>query len=83
MILRTDRSNESLSFRVDSVNDVPMLGADLDRVPRQESYVKGFKPYVMGCLPLSKGKTRLTMQAKSIAKDEVMNFWLLELRKRT
>lgn len=83
VILRTDRSNESLSFRVDSVNDVPMLGADLDRVPRQESYVKGFKPYVMGCLPLSKGKTRLTMQAKSIAKDEVMNFWLLELRKRT
>ena len=41
--------------------------------------MKGFKPYSMGEIHLEKGQTELLIQAKSISKEEVMNFWLLEL----
>lgn len=77
--LKTNCAGEHLVYRLTEVNDTPMLGADLDRVPRDESYVKGFKPYSMGEIHLEKGRKQLTLKAKSIAHEEVMNFWLLEL----
>lgn len=55
--------------------------SELDRVPREESYVKGFKPYSMGKIHLDQGRVGLTLQATSIANEEVMNFWLLELKR--
>lgn len=79
--LGTTRKDENLLYRLTEVNDTPMLGADLDRVPREESYVKGFKPYSMGKIHLDKGGVELTLQATSIANEEVMNFWLLELKR--
>lgn len=81
MELSTERPGECLVFRLDSLHDVPMLGADLDRVPRAESYVKGFMPCSVGKIRLSAGNTRLSLRAQSIARDEVMNFWLLELKR--
>lgn len=77
--LSTSPKGESLTYHLTEVNDTPMLGADLDRVPREESYVKGFKPFSMGKIHLEKGRAELTLQATSIANEEVMNFWLLEL----
>lgn len=79
--LRTDREGEKLLFALEQVNDRPMLGADLDRVPRQESYVKGFGPYPAGTIFLSKGATTLTLQAKTIHNEEAMNFWMLVLKR--
>lgn len=77
--LKTDRG-ESLRYRLGEVNDAPMQGADMDRVPRKsESYMKDFKPFSMGKIHLEKGKALLSLQAESIASEEVMNFWLLEL----
>lgn len=81
MELSTERPGERLVFRLDAVHDVPMLGAALDRIPRAESYVKGFMPYSVGKIRLSTGDTRLLLRVQSIACDEVMNFWLLELKK--
>lgn len=63
--LRTDRDAENLVFTLDQVNDQPMLGADLDRVLREESYVKGFAPCSVGTIPLSKGTATLSLQAKT------------------
>lgn len=80
VVLRNEQTSEMLTFCLTEVNDEPMLGADLDRVPRAESYVKGFKPYPVGKIHLSKGKANLVMQAKNIPGNEVMNFWLLELK---
>lgn len=72
--LRTDRDAENLVFTLDQVNDQPMLGADLDRVLREESYVKGFAPCSVGTIPLSKGTATLSLQAKTIRNEEAMNF---------
>ena len=79
--LRTDRDAENLVFTLDQVNDQPMLGADLDRVLREESYVKGFAPCSVGTIPLSKGTATLSLQAKTIRNEEAMNFWMLVLKR--
>ena len=79
--LRTDRDAENLVFTLDQVNDQPMLGADLDRVLREESYVKGFTPCSVGTIPLSKGTATLSLQAKTIRNEEAMNFWMLVLKR--
>lgn len=79
--LSTDRPGERLSFTLEQVNDQPMLGADLDRVPREESYVKGFAPCSVGTIPLSKGAATLSLQARTIRNEEAMNFWMLVLKR--
>ena len=79
--LRTDRDAENLVFTLDQVNDQPMLGADLDRVLREESYVKGFAPCSVGMISLSKGAATLSLQAKTIRNEEAMNFWMLVLKR--
>ena len=79
--LRTDRDAENLVFTLDQVNDQPMLGADLDRGLREESYVKGFAPCSVGTIPLSKGTATLSLQAKTIRNEEAMNFWMLVLKR--
>lgn len=79
--LRTDRDGENLTFTLDQANDQPMLGADLDRVPREESYVKGFRPCSVGTISLSEGPALLSLQATSIRNEEAMNFWMLVLKR--
>lgn len=79
--LGTNREGESLDFTLTEVNDQPMLGADLDRVPREESYVKGFHPCSVGLIPLSKGTATLALQAQTIRNEEAMNFWMLVLKR--
>ncbi|KGI61326.1 hypothetical protein [Prevotella sp. S7 MS 2] len=66
---------------LNQVNDQPMLGADLDRVPREESYTKGFAPCFVGKINLSKGATTLSLHTKKIKNEEAMNFWMLELKR--
>lgn len=81
-VLSTDRDGERLRFSLDQANDQPMVGADLDRVPREESYVKGFRPYSAGTIRLAEGQTTLSLQAKMIPNDEAMDFWMLVLKRQ-
>ena len=53
----------------------------MDRVLREESYVKGFAPCSVGTIPLSKGTATLSLQAKTIRNEEAMNFWMLVLKR--
>ncbi len=71
----------TLQTQLDVVNDTPMLGADLDRVPRQESYVKGFAPFSLGNIELKKGKTNIVLKADKIANEEVMNMYMLVFKR--
>ncbi len=81
--LETDRGGqEKLNFQLTTAHDMPMLGADLDRVPREESYVKGFKSLAVGKLPLAEGRATLTLKATNIAHEEAMNFWMLVLKRK-
>uniref|UniRef100_A0AB33J9Y5 Arylsulfatase n=1 Tax=Prevotella sp. GTC17260 TaxID=3236796 RepID=A0AB33J9Y5_9BACT len=79
--LSTNRDSENLVFTLNQVNDQPMLGAELDRVPREESYMKGFAPCRVGKIRLSKGAATLSLRAKKLKNEEAMNFWMLELKR--
>lgn len=48
--------------RITEAHDPPLTGMENDRDPRIESYVKDFKPKVLGNLKLQKGRSLLTLK---------------------
>ena len=62
-------------------HDPPLLGAEQDRSPRIESYVKDFKPIKMGELNAEKGVGSLTLKATSIPGNSSVDFRLLYFKR--
>jgi hypothetical protein len=76
------RFNQSVvRTKITRANPAPPRGAEHDRSPRSESYVKDFKPIKMGVLDLKKGRGELTLHATSIPGREAMEFRLLMFRR--
>lgn len=67
--------------QITEVNDPPLIGAEHDRVPRPESYVKAFRPVRMGTMHLKQGKGTLTLAATRIPGNEAIEFRLLMLKR--
>jgi len=80
-ILHLSIGDNKLISPLTEPNDVPMLGAELDRVPRAESYTKGFAPFSLGKIHLTKGEKTVTLKAGHIPGEEVMYFQMLVLRR--
>ena len=57
--------------------DPPLRGMEHDRVPRQESYIKDFKPLKVGTMSFRKGRGTLTLRAVDMPGESVMDFRLL------
>jgi arylsulfatase A-like enzyme len=51
--------------------DPPLIGAQADRVKRDESYVKDFRPMRLGTLPLKAGRGKLILKAVDIPGSQV------------
>jgi hypothetical protein len=62
-------------------HEVPARGGEHDRVPRQESYVKDFRPMRMGVIDLSRGRSDLVLRATRIPGSQAMEFRLLMFRR--
>lgn len=62
---------ESVAAKVSPGWDPPLIGAEDDRVPRGESYVKDFKPLQLGTIRLNKARGRLTLRALNIPGKQV------------
>ncbi len=73
--------NESVETKIKTANAPPIIGAQQDRTPRAESYVKNFKPHPMGTIKLQKGKNQLTLKATTIPGDQAIEFRLLMLNR--
>lgn len=58
---------------VDEAHDPPLLGAEYDRVARQESYVKDFRPMELGVIDLEAGRGTLTLGARDVPASQVMD----------
>ncbi|MDA1248081.1 MAG: arylsulfatase [Planctomycetota bacterium] len=69
--------------RITEPHDPPVQGAEHDRVPRTESYVKDFRPLKMGTVHLEKGTGELTLRALSMPGSQVMDFRLIMLTRVT
>ncbi len=62
--------------------DPPVRGGEHDRVLRAESYVKAFGRLSLGTIHLKQGSGPLTLQAKDVVGEEVMDFRLLMLTRQ-
>ncbi|MDA3926662.1 MAG: N-acetylgalactosamine 6-sulfate sulfatase, partial [Kiritimatiellae bacterium] len=69
--------DSSLKFKISEAHDSPLIGAEADRIPRWESYVKDWKKISIGEINLTAGKACLKMQATDIPGSQVMEFRLL------
>ncbi len=71
-ILELKLNDASISNKITTPNNVPVLGMEHDKVERDESYVKDFKPMKLGKLFLRKGTGLLELSSKSLnAKDDL------------
>jgi hypothetical protein len=68
--------------RVDVAHDPPLLGAADDRVPRIESYFKGFKPMSLGTIRLKRGRGPLTLRAVDIPGSQAVEVSTLILTRK-
>jgi arylsulfatase A-like enzyme len=73
--------DQSIRSRISVAHDPPVRGAEHDRVKRQESYVKEFRPLKMGTIRLEKGKGELALKALSMSGGQVMEFRLIMLKR--
>ncbi len=58
--------NAEVSAPIQEAHDPPAIGAQEDRVPRGESYVKDFRPMPLGTLDLAAGRGDLTLTALDV-----------------
>lgn len=68
-----------LSAVVSRSHEPVLIGADDDRVERQESYEQDWTSMTLGTIRLNKGKGTLKLQAVKIPGSQVVNFRLLML----
>ena len=71
----------STTARVEDAHDPPLYGMADDRTPRIESYVKDFRPLVLGTLQLEEGLGTMTIRALEVPGASVLDFRLLQLRR--
>ena len=73
--------SSAVRARVAEPHDPPLLGAEHDRCDRGgESFVKEFKPLVLGELALAKGRGELTLRAVEVPGSQVMDVRAVMLR---
>ncbi len=60
-------------------NDPPLVGQAEDRVLRDESYTKDFRPFDLGLIELAAGRGELTLRALKIPGRQVMELQAVAL----
>ena len=71
----------NLTKNIVDTHDPPLKGEENDRHLRGESYVKEFKPVVMGTMQLTKGRNTLVLKASQISGKEAIDFRLLTFKR--
>lgn len=68
---------------VEEVHDPPLIGAENDRVERQESYIKDFRPLSLGEIEIAAGPGTLRLRSPEIVGPEgIEMYWLVLERQR-
>lgn len=71
--------DHAVQGKIEIANDPPLLGAENDRDPRQESYVKDFQPMSLGTISLDEGRGTLRLRALDMPGGQVMEIRLMML----
>lgn len=78
-----DFGESGVGARITEAHDPPEYGMDEDRVLRIESYVKDFRPLLLGQIFLEAGRRPLSLRATSIPGTAVADVRLLQLERTT
>ena len=78
-----DFGESAVGARITEAHDPPEYGMDEDRVLRIESYVKDFRPLLLGQIFLEAGRKPLSLRATSIPGTAVADVRLLQLERTT
>ncbi len=73
---------QTVAAQVERAHDPPLIGAEQDRTPRQESYTKDFEPMSLGALRMEKGRGKLTLRATRIPGRQAWEVAAVTLRRR-
>ncbi len=68
--------------KVNEAYNPPLIGAEYDRVPRQESYWKDFRPLKVGTISLAKARGKLTLRALEIPGKRVADVRYVALTRK-
>jgi hypothetical protein len=71
--------NSFLTNKIIMENNAPLIGMEHDNVPREESYIKDFKPLKLGVVHLKAGSGSLKVQSNSLLKANDLDMKLLTL----
>ena len=80
-VLELSFLGELLKAKVRDPHDPQLRGMKEDRSPRNESYVKDFKPMKMGKMKFPAGKGELKLRANKIPGNQALEFRLFMLRR--
>ncbi len=75
------QGKHQLQATITEAHDPPFLGAEYDRVEREESFEKDFKTLEMGVIKLDQGQHPIALKAKGIQKESFIDFRLLVLKR--
>lgn len=73
-------ADKEVSAHITEAHDPPIEGEADDRVPRTESYVKDFRPLLLGEIELTKGRGKLALRALEIPRKQVADVRQIALR---
>jgi hypothetical protein len=74
-------NGNTLRGKITEPHDPRVRGAAHDRLERQESYVKDFKPLTLGGIRLQASRGTLTLRALSVPGRQAMDLRLLTLKR--
>ncbi|MEY2586288.1 MAG: hypothetical protein RLY11_137 [Bacteroidota bacterium] len=82
-ILEVKFNEVAVENKIVAENNAPLLGMEHDKVVREESYVKDFKPMKLGMIQLKKGKGLLELYSKKLLQPNDLECNLITLRRVT
>jgi arylsulfatase A-like enzyme len=78
--LRLEFGSQAVETVIEQPFDPPLYGAEEDRVPRTESYMKDFRPVVLGTLQMPARRGQLILRAPKIPGEFAVDVWMVSLR---
>lgn len=74
-------ADEKLTKRITEAHNPPLQGMENDRIKRQESYVKDFRPMKMGTICLKEGQGKLILKALEIPGKQAFDLKMITLKR--
>jgi arylsulfatase A-like enzyme len=74
-------NDASIAQKISEANNVPVMGMEHDKVERDESYVKDFKPMKLGNVALKKGRGIMELSSKNLLSPDDLECNMITFRR--